>query len=288
MENAVPVATSSLQEIVCCMGQPIAGNPMQYMMEKAITAAGLDLRFLTLEVTPDHLADAVRGIRAMGFRGAILFKPHQTAVTQHVDELTPSARLIGEVNFVDRDGERLIGDNTVGASVLQVARQVVDPAGKRAVILGAGSAAKAIAVQLGLAGVGEIIIVSRTAESGKRLVRLLNEDVEVSARFVHWTGPLTAPDGTALVVQATSISSRRASAQVPIRFDHLAATTVVADLRINPPSDEFLRAATAAGLTPVSGADIRVRQAAIAFHRWTGIEPDRSIMRDALEEFLML
>ena len=98
------MANSSLQEIVCCLGQPVAGNPTQYMMEKAFAAAGLDLRFLTLEVAPDRLDDALRGIRAMGFRGAILLSPHQAAAVRYVDQLSPAARLIGEVNFLDRDG----------------------------------------------------------------------------------------------------------------------------------------------------------------------------------------
>ena len=82
---------NALQEIVCCMGQPVAGNPTQFMMERAFAAAGLDWRYLTLEVPPERLGDAVRGMRAMGFRGGNFTIPHKVAVIPLLDAVEPSA-----------------------------------------------------------------------------------------------------------------------------------------------------------------------------------------------------
>ena len=282
------MAHSSLQEIVCCMGQPVAGNPMQYMMEKAFAAAGLDLRFLTLEVTPDHLADAVRGMRAMGFRGAILLDPHQATVVEYADQLSRAAQLIGEVNFLDRDGEQLTGDNTVGKALLRLVRQSTDPTGKPVVILGAGSAARSAAVELALEGVSQVVIVNRTAERGQQLAELVSQKTGVSSRFDQWVGDYAPPLDTALVVQAASIAAGDAGRRVPLKLDGLAPTAVVVDMRLNPPDTQLLRDASARGLAALDGLDVLVNQAVIAFCRWTGVEPDQSVMHEALEEFLML
>src|SRR2546423_14691272 len=78
------------QEVVCCLGQPVAGNPTQYMMEKAFAAAGLDWRYLTCEVPPEKLADAMRGLRALGFKGANFTIPHKVAVIPPLDPLSPA------------------------------------------------------------------------------------------------------------------------------------------------------------------------------------------------------
>jgi shikimate dehydrogenase len=96
------VSNPAIQDIVSCMGQPVAGNPTQFMMERAFAAAGLEWRYLTLEVSPAQLPDAVRGMRAMGFRGGNFTIPHKVAVVPLLDGLTPSAELMGAVNCVYR------------------------------------------------------------------------------------------------------------------------------------------------------------------------------------------
>src|SRR5262245_870442 len=96
-------------ELCSLFGRPVAENPTQAMIEAAFRALGLDWRYLTIEVAPEHLGDAVRGFRAMGFRGGNCTLPHKVAVIDHLDELTPTARSIGAVNCIVRRGERLIG-----------------------------------------------------------------------------------------------------------------------------------------------------------------------------------
>jgi len=280
------VPDSPIQQIVCCMGQPVAGNPTQFMMERAFAAAGLDWRYLTLEVPPERLGDAVKGLRAMGFRGGNFTIPHNVAVISHLDELSEAAALIGAVNCAVCRGEKLVGENTDGKGFVRSLREVIDPAGKRVAILGAGAAARAITVELGLAGVAEIVVVNRTAERGRTLVDLLNESVKVPARFVHLSGDYAVEEGFQIVVNATSIGLSDSEARVPLNLDSLQIDMVVADVVFNPPHTQLIRDAAARGCTTLDGLGMFVSQGMIAFHIWTGVDPDPSVLREAIEEYL--
>src|SRR5688572_23337966 len=177
--------SSPLLDVVCCLGQPVAGNPTQYMMEKAFAAAGLDWKYLTCEVPPDKLTDAMRGIRALGFKGANFTIPHKVVVIEHLDSLSPAAQVMGAVNCMNRAGDKLIGENTDGKGFYQSLREACDPAGLSIAILGAGGAARAIAVELALAGASEITIVNRAADRGLALADLLREKTSASAQFAQ-------------------------------------------------------------------------------------------------------
>lgn len=277
---------SPIQQIVCCMGQPVAGNPTQFMMERAFAAAGLDWRYLTLEVPPEKLADAVKGLRAMGFQGGNFTIPHKVAVIPYLDELSEAATLMGAVNCVNRVGEKLVGENTDGKGFVQSLRQVTDPAGKRVVILGAGGAARAIAVELGLSGAAEIVIVNRTAEPGRTLVELLNERVKVAARLVHLSSDYTLEDTAEIVINATSIGLGDGEARVPLQLDSLHSNVIVADVIFNPPQTSLIREAAARNCTTLDGLGMLVNQGMIGFKIWTGVDPDAEVMREALEEYL--
>ncbi|HEV2970424.1 MAG TPA: shikimate dehydrogenase [Pirellulales bacterium] len=280
------MSNASLQQIVALFGYPVAGNPTQYVMEKAFARAGLDWRYLTFEVAPEKLADAVRGMRAMGFRGGNLTMPHKVAIVPLLDDLTESARLMGAVNCWKRQNDRLIGENTDGKGFLQSLRTLVDPAGKRFVVLGAGGAARAIAVELGLAGAAEVVVVNRSIDRGQELANLLNDKVHVPARFVVWDGNFHLPEATDVLVNATSIGIGDPQARAPIALDTLRPRLIVADVIVNPSESRLLREAKAQECRTLDGMGMLVNQAAIAFRIWTGLEPDTDLMRDAVEEFL--
>ena len=282
------VTSQSLQEIVCCMGQPVAGNPTQYMMEKAFARAGLDWRYLTLEVPPEALGDAIRGIRAMGFRGANFTIPHKAAVIEHLDDLSEAARLMGAVNCVNCQGDQLIGENTDGKGFIDALRRVCKPEGQRVVIFGAGGAARAIAVELGLAGAAEITVVNRTEARGAELVAVLTDGVKVPAKLVVPEGDFEVPDDTHVFINATSVGLGDAKARLRVAVDSLHADLVVADVVFNPPQTRLLRDAAERGCTTVDGLGMLVNQAVIGLKIWSGVDPDAGVMRDALEEFLGL
>ena len=270
------------------MGQPVAGNPTQYMIEKAFAKAGMDWRYLTLEVPTDRLADAMAGFRAMGFRGANFTIPHKVEVIKYLDQLSDAAGLMGAVNCVNRVDDQLIGDNTDGKGFVRSLRDVLDPAERHITILGAGGAARAIAVELGLSGAAKIIVVNRNAERGQALADLLNNQVNVAAEYQPWEGKHPIDEETELLINATSIGLNDSAAMVPIDTTTLRKDLVVADVVFNPPHTRFLQAAEQHGCTTLDGLGMLVNQAVIGFEIWTGIEPDAQVMREALEEFLEL
>ena len=280
------MTVSSLQEFVCCLGQPVAGNPTQYMMEKAFAAARLDWRYLTCEVPPEKLPDAMRGLRALGFKGANFTIPHKVAVVPFLDALSPAAEVMGAVNCMNRVDGKLIGENTDGKGFYQSLREACDPAGLNIVVVGAGGAARAIAVELALAGAGELTIVNRSAERGRALVDLLAQRTGAKAEFVPWVGEFAIPDTAAIVINATSIGLGDASARVSVAVDSLRPDLIVADVVFNPPQTWLIRNAADRGCRTIDGLGMLVNQAVISFKIWTGVTPDAGVMRDALEEFL--
>ena len=280
--------TSSLQDIVCCMGQPLGSNPTQYMMEKAFAAAHLDWRYLTLEVPPENLATAVNGMKAMGFRGGNFASPHQVTVVDYLDRLTESAELIGAVNCVHVSDGSYVGENTDGKGFLQALQEILDPTDKKVVILGAGGTARAIGVELALAGVREIIVANRSTDRGQVLVDLLNSRVKVTASLVQWSNDFVVDEETDILVQATAIGLRDATATVPVAMDSLCDGLIVADVIHNPPRTRFLLEAAERGCTVLDGVAMLVNQAARDFSIWTGIEPNLTVMRESVEEFFEL
>ncbi len=270
------------QELVALFGQPVEENPTKAMVEAAFEAAGLDWRYLTVEVAPAALADAVRGARAMGFRGFNCTIPHKVAVVGHLDRLSPAAELIGAVNTVVRAGDELTGENTDGAGFLAALRSRRDPGGLRVVLLGAGGAARAIGVELALAGAASITVVNRSPERGQELGALLR-DLGAAARFEPLGDGHAVPAGTDLVVNATSIGLfPQVEAEVPLALDEVAGRALVADVIPNPPETRFLRTAAGAGCETLDGLGMLVEQGCIGFRLWTGVEPDADAMRGAL------
>jgi shikimate dehydrogenase len=283
----MPVPTSFLSEIIALFGQPVAENPTQYMQEQAFAALGLSWRYVTLEVPPAKLADAVRGMRAMNFAGANCTLPHKVAVLEHLDEITPTARKIGAVNTVVRQADgSLLGENTDGKGFIRSVREAgMELAGVSAVVLGAGGAARAIAVELAEAGARSIRIVNRTEERGRELAAQVQERTGVATQLTFWEGDYQVPTGTQLLVNATSIAlAPKVDEQVPVDYGTLGAHLLVCDVIPNPPDTPFLRHAREAGATTLDGLGMLVYQGAIAFKMWTGHEAPISVMRGALEE----
>ena len=272
------------QELVGLFGKPVDENPTQAMVEAAFAAAGLDWRYLTIEVDPDGVGDAVRGARAMGFRGFNCTIPHKVAVVDHLDRLSQAAALIGAVNCVVRKGDELVGENTDGAGFLAALGRRREPAGLRVVLVGAGGAARAIGVELALAGAASITVVNRSAERGRELARLLGEHAREVLVEDLGDGYRVRPDAD-LVVNATSIGLHPdVDADVPVVLADVAGRALVADVIPNPPETQLLRRAAAAGCETLDGLGMLVEQGRIGFELWTGIEPDDAVMHQALRQ----
>jgi shikimate dehydrogenase len=279
-------AQNFLHQLVGSMSQGAAGNPTVAVIEAAFAHHGLHWRYINMEVPPADLGAAVRGARAMGFRGFNCSLPHKVAVIPHLDGLGESAGIMGAVNCVVRRGDQLIGENTDGKGFLKSLATVIDPRGKSVVLFGAGGAARAIAVELGLAGAGKIRVVNRGAERGTELVELLRGKLQLDAEYVPWVGDYAVPPGTNIVINGTSIGLYDGEARMAIDAASLKPGMVVADVIFNPVRTHLLREAESRGCSVVDGLGMLVNQAVVGFEYWTGISPDAEVMRRALEDAL--
>lgn len=276
-------------ELVGVFGQPVAENPTGVMQEAGFAAAGLNWRYLNFEVPPEKLGDAMKALHTLGMRGINLTIPHKVAVIDYLDELSPEARLIGAVNTVRVENGRLIGENTDGKGFVRGMRLVggVDPAGKRAVMLGAGGAARAVAAELILAGVSDLLVVNRSTERGQKMVADLKAAAGGPIRFKSWQGTYAAPASADLFINCTSIGLYPDSGAMPnVDLSRAKPDMLVIDAVFNPPQTRLLATAEARGLPTLDGLSMLVYQGVIAFRMWTGQDPDESAMKQALRQAL--
>ncbi len=278
-----------LAELTGSFSTSAAQNPTVDIMEAAFADAGLNFRYINCEVPPADLAGAVGGAIAMGWRGFNCSIPHKVAVIEHLDALAPSAEIIGAVNtvIIDRSSgtPRLTGENTDGQGFVASLKPVRDPAGQHVVILGAGGAARAIAVEVALAGALSVTIINRTPERGQAVADLIDTRTPAAGRYLPWTPAVHIPHGTGVLINATSIGFHPNEADTPdVDVSSLTPDMVVADVVVNPPDTNFLKAAAAQGCTTLDGLGMLVNQALINARLWTGQDLSGPVMRGLLEE----
>jgi shikimate dehydrogenase len=278
-------------ELVACFGQPVAENPTGPMQEAAFRAAGLNWRYLTIEVAPEKLRDAIAGMRAFGMQGANFTIPHKVAVMEHLDRIAPDAALIGAVNTVRREGGKLIGENTDGKGFMRALRNDggIDPKGKRVAVLGAGGAARAVLTELALAGAADLLVVNRSISRGEALASDLASKAGAPVRFHPWTNTHPLGDDVDLLVNATSIGMYpEVDAMPPVDLQGARPDLIVADVVINPPETALLVAAKQRGLRTLDGLAMLVYQGVIGFELWTGCKAPEAVMAKALRTALEL
>lgn len=283
------MAHNFLSKLVGSFSQGAADNPTVAMEEAAFRHHKMDVRYINCEVPPEQLADAVRGAKAMGWLGFNCSIPHKVAVIKYLDGLGDSAAIMGAVNCaVLRDG-KFIGENTDGKGFLESLRTVIDPAGKSVVMFGAGGAARAIGVELAMAGAKRIVVVNRNEARGRELVDVLNTKTKAKSELVVWQGDYAVPAGTDIVVNATSIGlAPDLEARLPLAVQSLTPGMVVADVIANPPRTRLIRDAESRGCKVLDGLGMIANQGRIGIKYWTGVDVDGAVMRARLEELFQI
>lgn len=275
----------AVQPVLALLADRVGANPTQFMVERALAHLQLDWRYISLEVPPGGLQAALAGMWAMGFQGGNLDGLHKQSAIGLLDHLGPVARRIGVVNCLVRRDEGFSGENTEGRAMLEVLRRHRDPRGVCVAVLGAGRAAKAIAVELALAGAGEIFVVARNPQAGQELAELVGQ-VEGRCTYMHWEGSWHVPETVEIIIDATS--HNLSSSTPPVAVDRLGPQSVLAAMDYQSPRPEWLHLASQKRATVIEGLEVFVEQVAINFALWTGKEVQRSILREAAEEFLEL
>lgn len=272
-------------ELVGVFGCPVEENPTGVMEEAAFAKLGLNYRYLTIRVEKGNLKPAMEAVRAFQMRGVNLTIPHKVEVLKYLDELSPAAKIIGAVNtVVNRDG-KLWGENTDGKGfLLSLEQEGVQVKGKQVVILGAGGAARAIAVEAALAGAGKLTIINRSRERGEELAALLQRETPAQAEYLAWEGAVKIPAGTDILIQATCIGLYPHVEDKPeIDYDTVTANMAVSDVVFNDPHTLFLQEAEKRGAKTINGLGMLVNQGARNFTLWTGKEAPVDVMTETLK-----
>lgn len=258
----------------------VIGDPVRHSLSPAIhnaafAAAGLDWVFVAFPVAAGRAAAAVDAVRALDLGGLSVTMPHKHEVARHVDRLTPDAAALGAVNCVARDGDVLVGHNTDGDGFVDALRADagVDPAGRRAVVLGAGGAARAVVLALARGG-AEVVVVNRSPEPAERAVALAGGRGRVGA-----PADVAAAD---VVINATPVGMEGAPPGPPTGAEHLRSGQVVVDLVYHPRRTPLLERAAAEGAIAVGGLGMLVHQAGRAFTLWTGEPAPIDVMTAAV------
>lgn len=266
------------------IGWPIAHSLSPAMQNAALQKAGLDFAYIALPVAPEDLSEAVRGLRALGFRGFNVTIPHKTAIIPLLDEVDAAARAIGAVNTVVLEEGRLRGCNTDAAGFIgALEARSFSPAGKCVVLLGAGGAARAVLWGLFQTGAAEIVIGVRNPQKARSLAEEFSRYGTIRLFEWHEESFRHAVRAAELVVNATSLGmAPEIEAAPPVPWEEVQPGTFFYDIIYTPAETSFLRRAAAQGCPVLNGEGMLVGQGAAAFKLWTGKTADFAVMAEAL------
>jgi shikimate dehydrogenase len=271
--------------VVGLIGDPVEHSVSPAMHNAAFARMGLDSVYLPFRVSKERLGEAVGGVRGFGFRGINVTIPHKVAVMPFLDEIEAMAEKIGAVNTIENNNGKLTGCNTdAGGFLLALKQAGFEPGGKKAVVLGAGGASRAISFALAGSGAGltilnrreeldwaEALAGSLTKAAGKQAAALELNDENLKK----------ALEGADLLVNATSVGMHPDSDKTPLDKKLLRRGLIVFDAVYNPLQTRLMREAAEAGAKTISGLDMLIGQGALAFELWTGMKPPVAEMKKA-------
>jgi len=287
-------------QLVGLIGWPVEHSLSPVMHNGAFDALGLNWRYVPLPVPPGQVETAVRGLAALGFRGANVTVPHKQAVMGALDSITPAAKALGAVNTLvvgrNASGAAIVGGyNTDSKGFVGALREGgYEPEdGGDAIVVGAGGAARAVVFGLLWSGSGQITILNRTVERAQVLVADLETLLDAG-----WEGRLRAlPLTPETLIESARIADLLVNATTVGMWPHvrgsiwpkgmpIPAHLTVFDLVYSPLETKLLRQTRGSGARAIDGLGMLVRQGALAFEMWTGAEAPVEVMRAACERGL--
>lgn len=273
-------------ELTGVFGDPVDDNPTGVVEEAAFAAKNLNYRYLTIKVLPEDLGKAMDSVKIFDMKGINLTMPHKIKVLPYLDELSPAAEIIGAVNTVIQKEGKLFGENTDGKGFVTALKNSGETLDKKNVtILGAGGAARAIAVECALNGAAYINIINRSIEKGEELASLIQMKTDSSAKYLNWKNNMAIPSDTDILINATSIGfSPNVTDKPDIDYTTITPEMCVCDVIFNPAETIFLKTAAENGAKTITGLGMLVQQAALNFTLWTGVEAPVDVMEDALKK----
>ncbi|MEK3709399.1 shikimate dehydrogenase [Bacillus sp. FSL K6-1005] len=268
-----------MKKLYGVIGNPIAHSMSPDIHNAALKDLGLDGHYHAFKVEEDSLEDAVKGIRALGVQGINVTVPHKVSIMDHLDHIDESAKVLGAVNTVRREGDKLVGYNTDGEGFVKSLMRILDkPISELSfLMIGAGGAARAIFTTIVRDNPEKFDICNRTIEKAKQLTEsapsFRNVEVlsikEAEERLEQYD----------VIIHTTSVGMYPNVEDIPLSLQRAESSAVVCDIVYNPIQTSLLKEAKQKGLKTLDGVGMFVEQAALSFRLWTGHEPDVEKMR---------
>lgn len=282
-----------MRKIVGIIGYPLGHTISPAMHNAAFQHLGMNYEYVPFEVNPGDLEEAVGGFRALHVAGFNVTIPHKETILPLLDEVTKLAKIIGAVNAVENQEGTLVGYNTDGPGFIESLTEDagLKPKGKKAVVLGAGGAGRAVATLLAENSVKSLTIVDIEENKSRELAEYLGSyfSTECHAVSINSTALQTTLDKADLLVNATPIGMHPKIDASPLPDNiKLNRDLLVYDLVYNPSETKLLKLAKAAGVRTCSGLGMLVRQGALAFTLFTGEEAPVDIMWQAATQALRI
>lgn len=269
------------------LGHPVAENPIDRMFDAVYAHYGLHWQFWKNDITGEaDLALAVAALRPLGYRGMAVTVPWKVAVIPLLDDVDDDVRAIGAANYMTIESGRLIGHNNDGKGVVAAIAKVAPLDGRRVVMLGAGGAGRAMAVELAWAGAAHLTLVTRREEQGREVADTVTRASGVPTSWQPWEDEIAVPATTTLLMNATHLGCAPELEPVPVRWDSVDPACVVVDVITNPRITPFLAAARDHGCPVVDGVEMLVQLAIQIFERWTGMAAEEDVFQRAVAEAL--
>lgn len=275
-----------MKKLYGVIGNPIAHSMSPDIHNAALKDLGLDGHYHAFKVEENSLEDAVKGIRALGVQGINVTVPHKVSIMDHLDHIDESAKVLGAVNTVRREGDKLVGYNTDGEGFVKSLMRILDkPISELSfLMIGAGGAARAIFTTIVRDNPEKFDICNRTIEKAKQLAEsapsFRNAEVlsikEAEERLEQYD----------VMIHTTSVGMYPNVEDIPLSLQRAASSAVVCDIVYNPIQTSLLKEAKQKGLKTLDGVGMFVEQAALSFRLWTGHEPDVEKMRSIVVEKL--
>lgn len=266
------------------IGDPIHQTMSPNMHEEWFGEADINASYIPVHVRAENLEEAILSLKRLGCSGWNVTVPHKSAIIPLLDELDPSAKSMNAVNTVEvlSDGT-LRGSNTDGEGFVRSLEEAFGEKGKgeQVLIIGAGGAARGIGYALHEAGYGPIVFTNRTVEKAEELsAGIANSSVlsitEAEAMLSEF----------GVIVQTTSVGMNFAKEGIPLNPEKLMPNTIVADIIYNPLESEFLGEARKRGALVMNGTGMFIHQGALAFKKWTKVQPNTETMIHKITEIL--
>jgi len=274
--------------VLCVIGHPIEHSMSPIMHNAALKDLSLDYVYVAFNIPPNDLKKAVSGFKMFSIKGINVTIPYKENIIPYLDEIDPLAEKIGAVNTIKNEGKYLIGKNTDASGAKKALLDAgCEITGKKALILGAGGAAKAVSFAIS-EDLDAVYIVNRTEKRAIKLAKDLTNKTTIKAvgKNMSINTLKNLVNDVDILINTTPLGMYPDIEESPIFEEMLHNNLFVFDIVYNPLETRLLKEARKSGCKTLGGLDMFVNQGALAFEWWTGKKPNLNLMKEKVVEFL--